>query len=412
MVAALDVGSSKVCCMIAEVTPGGGIHVLGMGYRVSKGVAGGAIKDMEETESAIRAAVDQAERVADDRIESVYVSLAAGEPKSEVVEEEIEIGGQAVRAGDLERVLIQAAQRVEPADCRILHAFPAYYSIDNSTGVREPAGMFGERLAVALHVITARPGPIVNLETCVHRAHLDIDQTVASGYAAGLGVLVEDEKELGAAVVDLGGGTTSVGVFARQALVFADVFPIGGKDITEDIARELLTPLDQAERLKTLYGSATTVASDNGQTIDVLQVGESSDREDSYVRLPRTELTAIIRPRLEQIFSGVRERLVRSGFDNISGRRVVLTGGGSQIPGAAELAQSILQKQVRIGQPLGLAGLAESARTPAFSVCGGLLHYAVYAPREMGAEAGPPALAPLAAQGGLARIGGWLRSNF
>lgn len=164
LIAALDVGSSKVCCMVAEITAGGGIHVLGMGYRVSRGVSGGCIIDMEETEAAIRAAVDQAERVADDRIDSIYVSLGMGELKSEFVEEAVDIGGQAVRSGDIERVLLQAAQSVEPSERRILHAFPACFSIDDSNGVPEPVGMFGERLGVALHIISARPGPITNLE--------------------------------------------------------------------------------------------------------------------------------------------------------------------------------------------------------------------------------------------------------
>lgn len=412
LVAALDIGSSKVCCMIAELVSGGGIHVLGMGYRVSRGVAGGAVVDLDETEAAIRAAVDQAERVADDRVDSVIMGLATGNPRSTVAEAEIELDGGAIGQDETERVLVAAAQRVDPEGHRILHAFPVCFSVDGSTGVKDPLGMHGERLSVALHVIAVRPGPVANFESCVHKAHLDIDQIVASGYAAGLGVLVEDEKELGAAVVDLGGGTTSVGIFARQALVFSDVFPLGGQDITKDLARELLTPLDQAERLKTLYGSATTVASDNGQSIDVLQVGESSDREDSYLSMPRIELTKIIRPRLEEILLEVRERLIKSGFEKASGRRVVLTGGGSQIPGVVELAQSILQKHVRIGSPRGLVGLAESAQTPAFSVCGGLLHYAAQAPREMGAEAGAPNLASISANGKLARIGGWFRSNF
>lgn len=412
LIAALDVGSSKVCCLLAETFENGRIHVLGMGHRVSRGVAAGTIIDMEETEAAIRAAVDQAERVADERIDSVYLSLTNGRPTSEVIEEDVAIEGDAVSPDDLERVLMQAAGRVEPSDRRIIHAFPACYSIDGSAGIKEPLGMFGERLNVALHVITARPGPVLNLEACVHRAHLGVDQTVISGYAAGLGVLVEDERELGAAVIDIGGGTTSVGVFAKEALVFSDVFSMGGGLLTEDIARELLTPLDQAERLKTLYGSALSVASDNGQFIEVLQLGENENREDSYVRLPRTALSDIIRPRLEEIFMEVRQRLVRSGFDAVSGRRVVLTGGTSQLPGAPELAEKILGKQVRLGTPQGLTGLAEAARSPVFSVCAGLLQYAVNAPRELGEESSAPARPQLVAGGGLSKIGGWLRSNF
>ena len=410
LVAALDVGTTKVCCIVAEVDKDDGINVLGMGYRVSGGVRAGAVVDMDQTESAIRAAVDQAERVADQTIDEVIVNLSAGSPLSRIVEMDVAIDGYQVSQADVDGLVKAAAGQIAAEDREIVHAFPACYSIDGAIGVSEPAGMFGDRLSVALHVLTAAQGPVRNLEACVERAHLGAMRKVISPYASGLATLVDDEIELGAACVDMGGGTTTISIFARGAMVHADIIPMGGRDITEAIARELLTPLDEAERLKTLHGSAMASRSDEEEFIDVPQMGENEFGDDGVNRVPRAALTGTIQGQMEKTLDAVREKLASSGFDGVSGHRVVLTGGASQLTGTRELAQQVLGKQVRIGRPRGIIGLPDSAAGPAFSTCAGLLVYAVRAPLEVG-EAGMPAHFPLPEAGGFQRMGRWLREN-
>jgi cell division protein FtsA len=410
LITALDVGTTKVCCFVARVDSHGKIHVLGMGHRVSAGVKAGAVVDLEETENSIRAAVAQAEKVAGETIDDVIINFAGGGVRSHVVEKNIRINGNGVGEGELEKLLGEAGAGITLGERLLVHAFPACYSIDQSVGIRDPLGMYGEQLSVALHVVDVVPGPMRNLQTCVARAHLNPIQTVISPYAAGLASLVEDEMELGAACVDLGGGTTSVSVFARNAMVYADVLPLGGESITAAIASELLTPIHAAERLKTLYGSAIATRSDEQQTISVPILGESDQDEELQNEIPRAELTTIIQPRIETILENVGRKLVESGFDRVSGRRVVLTGGGSQLPGVRELAQKILGKQVRLGRPAGLEGLAETARGPAFSTCAGLLVYALKAPLELG-EYQASQLGTKPAAGVFGKLGDWFAKN-
>ena len=410
LLAALDVGSTKVSCFVARVGDDNIVRVSGIGHRVNSGVRDGTVVDIQATETAIRAAVDQAERMAGETVEDVVVSVTSGEPRSHIVEMDVSIDGHQVEPADVELVLSQARARIDPGERVVLHAFPACFAIDGSFGVREPVGMYGDRLSVAMHVVTASPGPIRNLEACVHRAHLNVAGFVLSPYASGLSALVDDEMALGAACVDIGGGATTVSVFVQNAMIHADIVPVGGHHVTQDIARGLLTPVDHAERLKTLYGSAIQSPADDRETIDVPHVGESDVDEDGYSSIPRSMLTGIIQPRVEEIFELVRDRLSASGFSGQAGRRVVLTGGAAQLPGCRELAQRVLDKQIRIGRPRRVFGLADATAGPAFSTCAGLLLHSVAAPRELGRleaqlGAGLPA-------NRIARVGQWLRDNF
>jgi len=412
LIATLDVGSGKVACFIGQIDDVGTIKVLGMGVRMCRGVKAGVVVDMGETERAIRAAVEQAERVAGETVDSVTVGLSAGEPESYVFEVEVAIDGHRVDQGDIASVLEKARTGIPESERRVVHAFPACYALDGVYGVRAPVGMYGERLAVTMHVISALPGPIRNLEAAVERAHLSVTGFVVSPYAAGLAALVEDERELGAACVDIGGGTTQIGIFAAGALVHAEVIPLGGQLVTQDIARGLLTPVDCAERLKTLHGSAVSSPSDDREIIEVPQLGESPGEGNADTGLPRSMLIGIIQPRQEELFEIVRNRLATAGFETGSGGgRVVLTGGAAQLPGIRDLAQQVLGTRVRIGRPTGFPGLAEATAGPAFSTCAGLLRYRIAAPAEAQhrrwrpAQRGEPS-------GRLGRVGRWLKENF
>lgn len=404
-VAALDVGSSKVCCFIARQTDDGGVRVVGIGHQVSTGLKAGVVVDMEETETSIRTAVDAAERMAGVPISEVYVNLAFNDMQSEGLAVDVAVEGHEIGTADILNVLDRGRALFDARGREIIHALPVSYAVDDALGVREPRGLIGDRLGVEMHVVTAAASPIRNLEACVARGHLQVAGFVSSPYAAGLSSLVEDEKDLGVVLVDMGGGTTSIAVFLEGAMAYTAVIPVGGQHVTNDIARGLLTPVSHAERMKTLFGSALPSASDDREIIDVPQVGEQD--VDSMNRIPRSMLTGIIRPRLEETFELVRDCLRDSGFDQMAGRRVVLTGGASQLPGTRDLATRVLDKRVRVGQPLTVSGLADVTQGPAFSTCAGLLTYAINGPLE--AQARPAMAEP---RHRLARVGRWLRDNF
>ncbi|MCW5732454.1 MAG: cell division protein FtsA [Alphaproteobacteria bacterium] len=406
LIAGLDVGSTKVCCFIARADQNG-IRLVGIGHQVSRGLRSGSVIDMDAAEESIRAAVDAAERMAGETIREVHVNLSGGNPTSHTVGVEVSIAGHEVGDSDIRKVLEHGRARNEPGERYVVHALPVGYTIDGSRGIRDPRGMFGERLGVNMHIIAAATGPVRNLATCVERCHLRIAGLVVSPYASGLASLVEDEMDLGVTLIDCGGGATTIAVFYDGSLVFTDCIPVGGAHVTNDVARGLSTPMAHAERMKTLYGSAIPSASDENEIIDVPQVGETERHSANHV--PRSVLVGIIKPRVEETLELVRERLANSGFEKVAGRRVVLTGGASQLQGMRELAARVLDKQVRLGRPIRVAGLAEATGGPAFATCAGLLSYA----QRMQAEQVEHAPEPAQQAGGrLARIGQWLRMNF
>lgn len=403
LLAALDLGSSKSCCFIAKLGDDGRVRIVGIGHQLSRGVRGGAIVDMEAAEAAIRATVHAAEQMAGETIDQVVVNLSGGQLSSQTLGIEVAIAGHEVGDGDLMRALQHGYQQ-NGGERHLIHSIPVAYTLDGNHGIRDPRGMFGERLGVRMHLVTAAASAVHNLSICVERCHLDIRELVVSPYASGLATLVEDEMELGVTVVDMGGGTTSLAVFAEGKAIFTDCVAVGGAHVTNDIARGLSTPLAHAERMKTLYGNCIPSATDERETISVPLVGEEDGRELNAI--PKSILVGIVQPRLEETFELVRARLEAGGCDKIAGRRVVLTGGASQLGGVRELAQLVLDKQVRAGRPLRLSGLAEATGGPSFATCAGLIHYALQ-------EGGPlPPLERVRAKGpggAIARLGNWFR---
>ena len=406
LVAALDIGTTKIACFIARIDHGVP-RVVGIGHQVSRGLRSGAIVDMEAAEEAILNAVHAAEKMANETVRQVVVNVSGGHPASHTIGVEVALGGQEIGDRDVRRVLSQGRTQQEPEDRQLIHSIPIGFSIDGSRGIKDPRGMFGQRLGADIHVVSAQAGVLRNLTTVVQRCHLDIEALVVSPYASGLAALVEDEMELGVTVIDMGGGTTTVAVFFEGQVVFTDMVPIGGGHVTSDIARGLTTPLAEAERMKTLYGSAISSPLDDREVIDVPLVGE--DRHTSPNHVPKSFLVSIIQPRLEETFEHVRSRLEISGFDKLAGRRVVLTGGASQLPGVRDMAQLVLDKQVRMGRPIRVHGLADSTGGPAFATCAGLLPYAVNEQIDAALMKRGDTEAPAGLMG---RIGSWLRENF
>lgn len=408
LVAALDVGTTKLACAIARPVPAGGFRVVGFGHRASRGLRRGNIVDLDSAESAIRATVEAAERMAGENIRDVVVNVSAGSPCSRLVAYELAIAGHEIGDADVRRIVDSSTiDHDTPHDHEVLHAVPVGYSVDGNRGIRDPRGMFGRRLGVNLHVITAASGPVRNLATCIYRCHLGIADKIVSGYASALGCLSDDETALGVTIVDMGGGTTSLAVFFDGELVHTDSIPLGGAQVTNDIARGVSTPLAQAERVKTLFGSCVPSPSDDRQIIEIPPMG--ADRSAEPAQVARSMLVGIVRPRMEEIFEMVRSRLEDAGFDRLAGRLVVLTGGASQLVGAAELAGKILDKQVRIGCPKQVPGVPDAATGPAFATVIGLLRHAVEGAKEGDAAIYQPTEEPA---GRLGRLGQWLRENF
>ncbi len=405
LIAALDVGSTKIACFIAKADANGP-RVVGIGHQVSKGVRGGSIVSLDDAEASILNAVSAAEQMAGESLESVIVNIAGGQPESRTVSVEVSMAGHEIGDADLRRVLSEGRAQAALTDRHLLHSIPAGYTIDGSRGIRDPRGMFGERLGINLHLVTVDTGAVRNLAAAVGRCRLDVEDVVLSPYAAGLAALVDDELELGATVIDMGGGTTSVAVFYDGECVHTDVVRLGGAHVTNDIVQGLNTPVVHAERMKTLYGSAIASPSDEREIIDVPLIGEDEHAQANHVS--KSILNGIIQPRLEETFEHIRARLQASGVDRIAGRRVVLTGGASQLQGVRELSALILDKQVRLGRPVRLPGLADQTGGPAFATCAGLIAFALH----QNAEAlRPHAAAEASAGGWFNRVGLWLREN-
>lgn len=398
-IAALDVGTSKVCCFIAHVDEDDGLRIAGIGFHEARGLRAGAIVDMEAAETSILAAVHHAEQMADETIREVTLSFSSGAPQSRSVAVEVALNGHAIDDADLRRAHAQGHPNGDLGDRKIVHTIPVGYTIDGSRGIRDPRGMFGRTLGVEVHVITAAIGPLRNLLSCVERCHYDLRGVVATPYASGLSALHDDEVQLGATIIDMGAGATTAAVFAEGALLHIDAVPVGGSHVTSDVARGLSTPLSSAERLKILYGSVLDSPEDDQQMIEVPSVtGENGAAYDSA---PRSLLNSIIRPRLEETFELIRDRLDAAGVEKSSGRRLVLTGGGAQLPGTAELAGRVFGKQVRIAGPSGVSGLGDAVSGPAFSAAAGIVRRETRGAAE--AIAGPPRLGGFVAQGRRAR---------
>ncbi len=368
----LDVGSTKVTCLIGRVDGDGKLRVLGFGMRRSRGVRAGGITDLDEAEQAVRGAVGDAEIQADHRLRSVIVNLTCGAPESRLFSVQWPVGGRAVTAVDVRRVVQEGRARAVVEGRETIHALPLGFAADGTLGIADPRGLHCDVLSARLHVVDAAATALRNLETAVLRCELYISELVSAPLAAGLSALVEDERQLGATVIDMGGGTTGIGVFSEGNLLHTAQLTVGGSHVTNDLAQVLSTPLADAERLKTVYGNAEGSPDDEREILSVPLVGE----QHHFAKIPRSQLVDVIRPRLEETFMMVRDCLDQAGLAREAGTRVVLTGGASQLAGAREMAGRVLDRQVRLGRPLPLRGLADDVSGPGFATAAGLLNWA------------------------------------
>ena len=419
LIAALDIGTSKVVCLIAKLTPHApqevlrrrthAVEVIGFSHTGARGMKAGNVVDLVEAEEAVRHAVDGAERAARRQIESAVISVSAGRLGSELYAASVDIAGGTVNDSDIARVLAAGSRQSMRPGRVVLHSVPIGFALDDARGIHDPRGMLARRFGVDMHVVTADTAAVRNLMLTVERCHLAVEAMVASPYVAGLAVLADDEADHGAAVIDMGAGTTTVAVFSSGRFIHADGFALGGFHVTMDLARGLSTSVYDAERIKTLYGSVLAGGLDERDMVTVPTVGV--DERDPPQFVSRATLTRIIKPRVEEILEMVRDRLGASPFAAEPRARVVLTGGASQLTGLPELAARVLGRPVRIGRPLGVGGLPDDSKGAAFAAAAGLLvypqaaHLEQFEPRQTRRQ--------MTGTGGyIARVGRWLRESF
>lgn len=377
---ALDIGSSKVCCAIAkmnrDVTQEKGItiKILGVASHVAKGIRGASIINLEDLEDSILNAVHSAEQLAKQTIRNVYVNLPAEALQSHYITTKISLYGQPVKDSHLQKALDVSRDQSIGVARRILHIFPISYDLDDSTNIYDPRGMLGDTLVTRLHVITAPVHLIANLSACIGRCHLDINAFVAGPYATALSCLVDDEREMGVTLLDIGSHSISMMSFYNNVPIYLGCIPIGGSHITHDIAQGLNTNISQAERLKTLYGTLLGTLDDK-ETILVTQLGEDNTTFANPVS--KSFLMHIIKARAEEIIEAIERALTSQRIDPIALQRFVITGGSSQLQGFREAMQSHFNRVVRVATPQGLQGIGDVVHTPTFSLCAGLLHYAM-----------------------------------
>jgi cell division protein FtsA len=402
----LDIGTSKMCCLVARLRGDGGFAVQGIGYQQAEGLRAGEVVDTEAVESSILAVVHEAEKQAGHTLREVVVGISAGRPRSQLATVELDLAGRAVTSADLARALAHARAEAQADGALVLHALPVEITLDGSQPLREPRGMIGRRLRVAAHLVGAAAAPVHNLIATVERCHLEVAGVVAAPYAAALGCLSEDEAMLGALVIDMGSGVTGVARFAGGRLREIHAVPLGGSHVTQDLAFGLSIGRSQAERLKTLYGSVLPRAGDAHQRLEVTGLGDPDDPPAQIVT--RAMLTEIVRPRVEEIFQLVRARL-EAGSLPPSAPRLVLTGGASQLEGVVELAEESFGLPARAGRARSFNGSQSALDLAAGTTAAGLL---VWASRDDGGLALGPSRGTPMITARLARLGQWLRENF
>jgi cell division protein FtsA len=366
----LDIGTSKIVAIVGKKNSEGQIEIVGIGSHPSRGLKRGVVVNIESTVNAIQRAVEEAELMAGCQIHSVYAGIAGSHIRSMNSHGIVAVRDREVVQADIDRV-IDAAQAVAiPADQKVLHILPQEFVIDNQEGIKEPLGMSGVRLEAKVHLVTCAVNAAQNIEKCVQKCDLDVDDIILEQLASSYAVLTDDEKELGVCVVDIGGGTTDIAIFTGGSIRHTAVIPIAGDQVTNDIAMALRTPTQNAEEIKIKYACALTQLAGAEETIKVPSVGDRPPRD-----LSRQALAEVVEPRYEELFTLIQSELRRSGFEDVIAAGIVLTGGSSKMEGVVELAEEIFHMPVRLASPQGVSGLADVVNNPMYATGVGLLMY-------------------------------------
>ena len=402
LIVGLDIGTSKIVAIVAEVTDDG-LNVIGMGTQPSRGLKKGVVVNIEATMGSIQRVLEEAELMADCRISEVYTGIAGSHIRSLNSSGMVAIKEKEVTQADIDRVVDTAKAIAIPNDQQVLHILPQEFIIDGQEDVREPLGMSGVRLEVKVHIVTGAVSAVENITKCVRRCGIEVRDIILQPLASARAVLNDDEKELGVCLMDIGGGTTDIAVFAGGAIRHTAVIPIAGDQVTNDIAMTMRTPTKEAEELKLRYGCALRQLADPNEVIEVPGVGERAPR-----KLSRPMLAEVIEPRIEELYSLVQAELRRSGFEELLSSGIVLTGGSALLAGMTELGEEVFHLPVRVGIPSFVGGLSEVVRNPRFATSVGLLLEG----REQYMR-GEAARAQVSGIGGVAeRMRQWFKANF
>ncbi|MBV6418137.1 MAG: Cell division protein FtsA [Steroidobacteraceae bacterium] len=371
LIVGLDIGTSKVVALVGEVAPDGSIEVIGLGSQPSRGLKKGVVVNIESTVQSIQRAIEEAELMAGCEIHSVFAGIAGSHVRSINSHGVVAIRDREVSQHDVVHVIDAAKAVAIPADQKILHVLPQEFIIDGQEGIRDPIGMSGVRLEAKVHIVTGADSAAQNIEKCIQRCGLEVDDVVLEQLASSFATLTDDEKELGVCLVDIGGGTTDLAVFSSGAIRHTAVIPIAGDQVTNDIAVSMRTPTHYAEDIKVRYACALSQLANPDESIEVPSVGDRPAR-----RLARQTLAEIVEPRYEELFGLVRDELRHSGFEEAIAAGIVLTGGSAKMEGAIELAEEVFHVPVRLGLPQQVQGLTDVVRNPIYSTAVGLLLYA------------------------------------
>ncbi|MCG6975398.1 MAG: cell division protein FtsA [Acidiferrobacterales bacterium] len=406
LIVGLDIGTSKVLAIVGEVTADGDVEIIGVGHHPSRGLKKGVVVNIESTVQSIQRAVEEAELMAGCQIHSVYAGIAGSHINSFNSHGIVAIKDKEVGTNDVDRVIEAARALAIPADQKVLHILPQEFIIDKQEGIREPVGMCGVRLEAKVHIVTGAVSAAQNIVKCVRRCGLEVDDIILEQLASSIAVLTEDEKELGVCLVDIGGGTTDICVFTDGAIRHTAVIPIAGDQVTNDIAVALRTPMQHAEDIKKQYGCALTQLAHDDETIEVPSVGDRAPRT-----LARQTLAEVIEPRIEELYTLVAAELRRSGFEDLVGSGIVITGGSSKLQGMVELAEEVFHMPVRLGVPQNISGLTGVVENPMYATGVGLVQFGAmqregsdYTKRKSGSTAG--------VQGVWDRMKSWFQGNF
>lgn len=369
IVVGLDIGTTKICAVVGEVS-GGEINIIGIGTHPSIGLRKGVVVDIESTVSSIKKAVEEAELMAGCEISSVYAGIAGGHITGFNSRGIVAIKGSEVTPHDVERVIEAARAVAIPMDREVIHALPQEFIVDDQAGIQNPAGMAGVRLEVKIHIVTGAVTSAHNIIKCANRSGLDVCDIVLESLASGEAVLTDEEKELGAALVDLGGGTTDLAIFSEKNIKHTFVLALGGNNLTNDVAVGLRAPLAEAEKIKQKYGTCIIGNINSEETIEVPGMGGRKSR-----KLPKQILGEILEPRVEEIFTLINREIYKAGMENIITSGAVVTGGSALLDGTAEIAESIFNLPTRLGKPRGIKGLVDVVNNPMYATSVGLVLY-------------------------------------
>jgi len=370
IVVGLDIGTSKVVCIVGTRDENDQLEIISLGSYPSSGLKKGVVVNIEATTDAIKKAVEQAQSILEDKIKSIYVGVAGSHIKSINSQGIVGIKDKEVKPFDIEKVIESASSVSIPSDQEVLHVLPQEYVIDDQDGIKEPLGMSGVRLEARVHLVTCSNSALRNIEKCVKNCGLSVDGFVLEQLASSYSILSDDEKDLGVCLVDIGGGTTDIAIFNAGSIVHTGVIPIAGDQVTSDIAQALRTPTPQAEDIKQKHGCSVAEFTNDDESIEVPGVGGRPPRE-----LSRRSLAEIIEPRYVELFELIKAEISRNGFDDKIPAGVVFTGGTSKIEGVVELAESIFQTSVRLGVPSNFVGMERVLQNPIYSTSIGLVEH-------------------------------------